>query len=678
MASETQNYESETKPGDKEDKDLLIKMDKMFRYALDHPTWVEGRKRMLKCFQYKEGDQWSAEELAELAKRGQPDTVNNLVAVTINKLVGDLVDQKIRIGFRGRNSALDTPTAELLSDIFLYIRQSNALDFEERDMGEDGFTCGFGVMDVNITFDDLNQPEIKVKNEDSLLVFPDPDSRRYDWNEDAKFIARAKWLNSDEAKEKWPKATPNIVDLVGNPSSAGPLSAAGGQLGSIDSFRNDTYVDAKKSMVRIIEVEYKKYSREQIVLFEDGRILTEEEATTEILKEATKNKVAYEKIDRITTKICCGSYCAGTLLEHKVTRNKLFSLVPYFVYRRKTGEPYSLVTLALSLQDAINKRESKALHLLNSNQVLGERAALGDKEELAAQIAMPDGVVVFEDGALSNNKVILRNNLELSQFQFQMHAAAQQDFYRTTGVNPNTYQQTGEIRSGAGLKQKFQEANKPILPIFDNFRRTRHILGRVLLERVQNYWTSEKTFLVTDNPQSERTVTIDASAAQKIKTGAYDVVIEELADTTNVQQEQYAMFTQYLPQILPFGPFWVKKLIQLSEMRDKDALIKELDQMSGPPPVVPRISVQASIDQLSPPERAFFYKAMGDAELGQVVMQMKIPTTTETKGQVDLASQQRQLAETRMTLEHEAAAQKRDHLVELTEKKKEKSNEDEA
>jgi len=633
--NENEKTEDETDATIIENAKLVRKLDDMFMYSLDHPTWISARKDMVKCHEYSEGRQWTDAELEVLKERKQPDSVNNLVAVTVNKLVGELVDQKVRIGFRGRNAQADDESAQLLSDIFLYIRQANDLEFEERDMARDGFTGGFGVLDAFVTFDDMSQPEIVVRSEDSLAVFPDPDAKRYDWNEDAKYVCRAKWMDADEAEQKYPKAKAAINTLVTN-ATIGAI--AGGQLAEVEQFRNDHYVDQKRRRVRLVEVQYKKYNRECIYLTASGDIIPEAQWNADVKKQLDAAQIAYEKIDRIKPKICFALYAAGTLIENKETNRKYFSLVPYFAYRKKNGAPYSLITLALSVQDAINKRDSKALHLLNSNQTIAERGAIKEVGLYQEEIAKPDGVAIVEDGALAQEKMILRNNLELSQGQQQMHQGAIGMFYAITGINPNAYQQTGEIRSGSGLQKKFSEANKPIAALFDNLKRTRKILGRVLLDLVQNYYTQEKVFMVTDAPdKAERAVTITADKMAKVKQMNYDVTADDFVDTSSVQQEQWALFMQYLPNLLPLGPYWVKKAIQTSDLRDKDQLVADLDAQSGPPPVQPRISVQANINELPPIERAFFYRSMGNEELAAQVEAAGTPASGEIKASVELS-----------------------------------------
>ena len=107
----------------KSDSEVVHKLDEMFVSAIDHPTWVSWRENAVKCFKYKEGDQWTSKEKAVLAARNQPDTVNNQVKVTVDRLVGQFVTQRTRTGYRGRNPQ-DQSGADSLNDIFLFIKQN--------------------------------------------------------------------------------------------------------------------------------------------------------------------------------------------------------------------------------------------------------------------------------------------------------------------------------------------------------------------------------------------------------------------------------------------------------------------------------------------------------------------------------------------------------------------------
>lgn len=622
------------------DAEILKKADDWVRYALDHPSTIEEKNLHIKCFQYREGDQWTEEEKSTLKERNQPDTVNNRVAVTINKLMGDFVERKYRTGFRGRNAPVDEATAHLLNDIVMYVRQANKLQYEETDMADDGFTCGFGCLEIFVEFDDLNQPEIKVRHEDSLVVYRDPDSRRYDWNQDARFIFRARWFDADEVAEKYSKAKGRMDEM----SAWFTGSTEGSATEQVDTFRNKNYFDQKKKKVRLIDLEYKSLKHEEILVFDDPTsqlpvfsISKDDPASKQIIETAKALNIEFETITRVRKTINRVVFVGGLVLEHKELRQKYFSLIPYVMYRKKNGVTYSLIALGLSQQDAINKRESKSLHLLNTNQTVAERGAYSDREKFQEEIHKPDGFIEVNDGALQQQRILFRNNIELAQSQFTLHQASEKNFAEVVGVNPNAPVNTGELRGSAALNKKFTEMGKPVARIFENLARTRNILGTVLLDFIQIYLTPQKAMMITDDENKEKQVQMSRESVAKIKTAQYDMVVDEFIDSPTLQQEQWALFLQYLPQIMPFGPYWIKKFIAMSDLRDKDKIIQELDGQNQPPPTEPRISVQANINELLPEERAFFYQKMGSPELAQAVLQKAPQTTTELKSTVEIA-----------------------------------------
>ena len=634
-------FTSEQSMSEEEKSKLVTKLDDMFSYAADHPSWIAGRKKMVQTFQYREGEQWTPGEIAELGKRGQPDTVNNQISVVVNRLVGDLVNQRFRIGFIGRNGQQDEAISQLLSDIFLYVRQRNDLEFEERDMAEDGFTCGMGALRVSVSFDDILQPEIKIRQVDPLIVFPDPDSKCYDWNEDGRFVATATWWNVDQAAEMYPQAAGRIraaASIGGSPFGNRGSSA---QLSTVDKFKGEQYVDAENERIRIIEVEYKKSEREQIIILATGETapLASKKEAAALVRQAKEAGIDHRLVDRMHTTVSVGTYAAGVLLEHVVTDHKYFSLIPYFAYRRKTGEPYSLITLALSMQDAINKRESKALHLLTTNQAIYEKSAVDDPETIAIEKAKPDGNIELRDGALSQQRFQIKENLELATSQFSMHQRAQADLYNIVGLDPRLGQQTGEIRSGAGLQRKFQEASKPVATLFDNIRRTRKLLARVLLDYVQKYFTATKITLITDNEGGAREVGIGADALMRIKTGLYDVVVTEFEDDESVQDEHFRILTETLPNMLQFPPVYTKMLLAASRIRNKAEIIKALDAQQGPPPIQPKMNLQANLDGLEPVERAGVWELVGRKDIADAVRATNPMTTQQTRGTVELAKE---------------------------------------
>lgn len=616
-------------------------MQDNFDSSLNHPTWVDWRTNAAKCNDYKENRQWTSAELKELKDRGQPPTVNNQISVTVNRMVGQFVKQRSRISFKGRNPD-DEPTAQVLSDLFLFIRQNNDLEFEEKDMAEDGFTGGLGVLKAWVTYDDAFEPNIEIEQRDSLTIFPDPYSRRYNWNEDANFISEAIWMDLDDLKE----LNPNYAKKI--ESSYDTMATEAGALSESDRVRRENWIDQEHQRFRLIEQWYKTKKRKSVCIFADGSVFDKK---TKILRnpisqeemplddaaiKKLKATVRYEEYDRVVHTLNMAVFCHGVLLEHKETDRRYFPYIPYFVNRKKSGEPYSLIFIALQMQDAINKRESKSLDLFTRNQVLAEKGAITNPTKFNEEKAKPDGIMEVNAGALTQQKVQVVEHIEMAQGQLAMHNMAKDDFRRVTGINPDAMGEKSEMRSGIGVARKQQMTDVIIAPVFDNFRRTRAIEGRVVLELIQQHFTQPKIFYITDNLNAIKSVALEPQHLEAIKQAIYDVVVDDSPDTTTMQQEQLQELGQILPQILPFGPVWGKIMFQMSDIRNKDEILKMVDQASRPPPQEPKISITAQLDALGPTERAAIWSKMGMPEVAEQIMQEQPPTTTEQENQTEL------------------------------------------
>ena len=630
-------------PEDTESQEKLIKLDKMFNSALEHPTWVSWRKNAEQCFKYREGDQWTAEELSELKSRNRPPTVNNQVKVTLDRMTGQFVKQRTRIGYRGRNIQ-DEPVARTLTDVFLFIKQNTGLEYEEREMAEDGFTSGFGVLETYVDFNDLFQPELKIRQEDCFNIFPDPFSRRYDWNQDANFICRAKWLDLDEAEALYPSHKSDLRGLI--------AESYVGLIAGQDAFKKDNYIDEKRRRIRIVECWYKTRERQILFLYPNGKTVPGADLNK---REAAAARKEAKQIDRVKERMRVAIFTSGVLLDDRESPHDhdLFPFVPYFVHRKKSGEPYSLVFTALSLQDVINKRESKAVHLLNVNQAIFNTNSIRDKVELAEQMAKPDGQI--EIRGKYGEDFFIEKNIDLAATQFELHREAKNDFRRVTGINPDALGERSEVRSGVGIARKQQMTEIIVAPVFDNFRRTRIILAKVILEMVRQYWTEEMVFYVTDDLQSPRKVALNENSdqAKRIKEGIYDVIVEDMPDTTTMQQEGFQVLSQSLPQILQFGPAWAEVLIEISDIPKKEAYIDKIRKMSQPPPAEPKISVSLQWSELIPEEKASFAQKMGMPELAQFEAQNGTGPAHLVKTQADIAKEKQKAQSEQMKMRME-------------------------
>ena len=625
---------TDKKPSKKEEREIVTKLDDYFQEALDDNSWREAREEMVKCFDYKENRQWTKDELTALQANGQPPTVNNQVKVTIDRIVGQFVQLKTKTSYKPRNAQPDTPTADVMNDIHTYIRQTSGLEFEERDVMEDGATCGFGVFDVAIedADDDPLGQDVLVYAEDCFNVFPDPRSRHYDWNKDARYICRAKWVDVDYAKEIYPDKKKDIVALM---SDRGNTDLAG-----VDKLRGEAYVDYKRKRIRLVEVQYKKFENESKYIFSDGKVIEEDQVDDNLLRMAQEAGITWEKKEGREEHICKGVFCDGILFDHGVSKRKRYSFVAYFTDRKKNGAPYSRILTALPLQDAINKRESKAIALLTMNQTRYETGAIDDPQEWQSQNARPDGMLRIEEGYFE--RVAVDKNIELARTQNLMHGQSKQDFRLVTGVNPDALGEKSEVRSGVGIQRKIAMTGLVIAPMMSNFSRTREALAKTIHDAVTVAYTGEKIMTITDNAGAAKTIALSSDALAVVKQTKYDIIISEDQDYDTIQEQQLEILSNSLPAALQAGPAWGRILIQMSSIRDKDMILKQVDEITaaGQRPPEPNISYSAQLDKLSLPEKIFIYQKLGaPPELIQAIAEQSPPPTQVLDAQSELQSE---------------------------------------
>lgn len=587
----------------RQEKELLTKLDKNFQSALQHPTWQNFAKHAKIDFEFRENKQWTGEEEKELEKRGQAATTENEINVVVKRLNGAHKRQKTRIMFRGRNVGPDESAANVLSDLALHAQQNSGYEFEEGDMFDDGNVSGFGVMECKIIMGDDLEPTIKLEAEDVLNVFPDPNTKKYNWNQDANHISRAKWTSLEEAQELYPHKKKELkafinLDPVQNETS---------------NFRKDNYIDSKSERVRLVEQWYKERKREQII-FKDG----ETEDVSELSDAKVKKMLAGggQLIPRVKTEMKMAVFVGDVLLESKDSPydHGLFPFVPFFVYRKKDGEPYSDIRLLIDPQREINKRRSKALHLLSTNQVVFEEGAIQDRDELAREMAKPDGQIVYKKG----RKLEIIKNIEVASSQIALHAESKAAVTRISGVSNESLARGSEIRSGIGLQRKQMEQSILLLPIFDNLRRTRLMIGDLIFGLIKQYYTSERVFSVTDDQNMSRQIDFTQEHIETIKDGIYDMIIEETPDTTTIQDEQFVMIRDMLNG-LNLPPNYVAALLpivlSLSQIRGKEEVMKQIQELGQPGPEHPKMVMNLVWSELSPEEKAGFARLNGWEEL---------------------------------------------------------------
>ena len=634
------NNPSVVEPEKQDEYKVLDKLDRMWREAVDHPVNADWRPYAEKAFKYHKGEQLDALMLADLTDRGQPPIVENMIRPQRKSFMRVYHQLRLRAAFTGRNLQMDEQRAHVFNDLNRFVDQQAGFFDEEALAVKDMWIAGRGWIERKAKPLPDGYPMIGVRREDPFVMWPDPFGRRRDLA-DHRYLIRSKWVDLDEAMEQYPKKKNELRNCVGMDRNMGTLHTM------FDPDWVDTnerqYTDAARGRLRLAEVWYRRRAQRKVAVSAEGkRIVLDHLSTTEATR--VINQAGLTVDEAIIDEMMVGIYCGTTLIHHDRSPywHGMYPFTSYVYERDIDGMPVGWVTEDLmSLQDAVNKRQSKALHLMNTKQVVYTENAVEDDDELASEVAKPDGLIKLSQVRNIADVFQMIPNTDMGQAQLQMYMGNRQAFSDVGSRNQvGEGQAPGDVRSDRGLQRLENNAIGLDAEVLNGIKASRRDGLLVQTSLIQQFFTDDMIFQVTEDPGAVRTVLVKRNDFGDLRRFIVDLVLIEENDYATSRQQQLDGLMQALPQFLSINPAWASILIGMTNLREKDQLIQQVQAMSQPQPPQPKISLALSWADMSLIDRAIWAPKLGlSAEEQGVMMQRGIPSKTEMLVQSDQAKQ---------------------------------------
>ena len=645
-----------------DDELTLQRLQRFVVEAATHLTRTLYETESSLNYQYIENDFYTESELAEFAARGQPPTKRNEIAPIMERLAGQFIQTRQVASFLGRNTPADDQAGQFAQDYQRWNDQQNAFEFEEQDLVWDGLIGGVGWLKSWMVRNELGQWVERTCHVPAYHVFKDPYSIRYNPNHDAKYIAEGSWMDLEDSIALFPEKEDALRQIQTGSAGAMPFAFSSNvaislqnELLSGSMYALSVSHQNLRHRVRPFEVWYKRKVRVYHLFTETGVMaipvpLDSATAKAIIAELGTRLHAEATFKDRMYT----GVFLANLLIHHDVSEHhtNLFPYMPFYSGLRKNGAPLPLSSRLVPINESINKREGKALALMTNRQIIAEKSAIEDPDAAQEEHAKPDGYIEVRDGALSGNRVLFRDNLDIGQAQLALLQEDKDAMRRVSGQGNESMGMPSEVRSGVGIARKQMMGSLIVMPVQNNLRRTRQMKARLSFEYMKQYVTEEMAFQITDDPNAARTVTLTQGTMQALKERTYDIVITEIKDYAVVREQQAEMLMTVLPQLAQLGPGMVKVGIQLTDLREKEGLIKLVDQLHQPQPVQPKITLALNWPDLTPEMQAYLAMiSFQSPELAQAIMRKGDDPAFAQKIKAELAKTLT-VEGTRATVEH--------------------------
>lgn len=570
-------------------KDLLSRLVDMFESseeATDKPRRLAERD-----VDYYDNKQWTEEEAKELRKRGQPVQMKNRIRQKVKYLQG--LEQQQRTDPRAlpRTPRHDFDANDC-TDALRFIVESNRYDQIRSQFWWDLVVPGWSGYSVTVEQKPpYANPRVSIKRTRWDRMFWDPYSSAVDYS-DASYLGEVLWMDRDEAKRTYGAGAAKVFDETVSSAQVG---------GTFDDKPKDTtwVAFAKRYRVRIVKMYY---------IGENGEWQFCEFTKGGYLKAGPSPWIGED----------------GKPEHEYVWRS---------AYVDRDNARYGDIRDLIDLQDGINKRSSKLLHLATVRQTFSNSHVVTDVKEFQRQAARPDGhfegqgnaefgkdygVVPTADIARGQSDILMMDLNEMEQ----------------QGANAAMLGNAAKDASGRAVLANQAGGALAISPLLDTAKDADHEVYRKAWRRVKQFWTAEEWVRVTDDDKSVRWVgmntpmMMDPMTGQPIegqpqpgqpampmmdpKTGQpamrnqvaeldIDIIIDDAPHVGTMQQEEFAKLAELGNSPLGQLKSYPKLLIQASSFRSKPDMLRELSQAEQqpqqPPPEVLKMQAQLQLEQ---------------------------------------------------------------------------------
>ena len=537
----------------------------------------DARTEAERARDYYDGRQLTSVQIAALKKRKQPIVIENLIRPKVDYLCG--LERQTRTDPKAYpRTATHEDDANSITDALRYAADDTELDIKRSGVFQDMLVEGFGGVEIGVkqTRSGID-PEITHIGWDRLWF--DPHSCKPDFS-DAMYLGFVTWMDLAKAKRQWPDAAAILDQTMSKGASGGTTETYG------DKPKSQVWADSKRRRVRIVTVYDQTEGEWQRGVFTLSGEL-EPLAPSPYLDEEQKPACA---------------------------------LIMQGAYVDRDNDRYGLVRDYMSLQDEVNKRRSKFLHLSNSRQVRVSAASGLSADQVRKEMTAPDGVIIAEQGEV---EVIGTGDMAAGHFNLLAEA---KEAIKSVGPNATMAGKGSESQSGRAIMAMQQGGMTEVAPILDGLRHFNIRVYRALWDRIRQFWNEERWVRVTDDEKNVRFVGLNTTkgkmAALKIREAMkkgqideqqammmgqqiamdpamqepanviaevdVDIQIDEQMDAPTLQMEQFEQLSQLAGMTPPeFLPTMFEMLIEASSLRNKDKLreIMEQSKQKGPDPM---------------------------------------------------------------------------------------------
>jgi len=582
-----------------ESQKLLSKLEEWLE--IERQKQAANRFQMALDHDFYDGLQWSEEDILVLNERKQAPLVYNLVKPTVDWVTG--TEKRTRIDFKVLPREEDQEDlAVVKTKILKYLADVNRTGFARSRAFADAIKGGVGWLEDGVRSDADKEPIYSGYESwrnviyDSMSVQPDMS--------DARYLFRWKWVDLDVGLTMFPDRAARIRAAAINSERMGAeaeddfwymgtnfreYDQRGEQIGRRVYTSDALLASNRRSRVRLYECWYRKPAMLKMIRG-GGKFDGQPYDPNHPEMRAAIERGLCSTVDSIQMQMRLAIFVDGALLQEGVSpyRHGRFPLTPIWCYRRgRDNAPYGIIRNIRDPQEDLNKRMSKAQHILASNQVIMENGAVDDLDELAEEVAKPDGIIVRNKGKeleIRRDNALAEQHIGLAQFDAQKIQDA-------GGITDEQLGRATNAQSGRAIEARQLQGSVVNAEPFDNLRMATQIQGENQLSLVEQFMPVPKQIRLTGNKGALEWVKInqpkvvDDGSIQfenDVTQSAADFVVDEQDFHATMRQSMFSEMLEMVSKLPPdVGMRMLDLVIEFSDVPNKDEIVARIRKITG-------------------------------------------------------------------------------------------------
>jgi hypothetical protein len=562
-------------------------------YKRERQLQGDFRIEQMKDHKFYDGEQWEEDDKSGLKARGQKASVFNQIKPTCDWVIG--TEKRTRIDYlvlpRGKE---DRPLAETKTKILKYVSDVNKEQFHRSRAFEDAVKSGVGWLEAGVKSDIDDEP-VFVRWEDWRNIWWDTLHVEPDYT-DARYLFRSKWVDFDIAASMFPDRV-DIVKLAVQKDDLYwqeedqqiDVDPVEGEAGFALELSGDTGITTwSRNRVRLIEAWYKEPMRGKVM---KGRQIGTLNGVMYDEKNENHQMIVQEglasTVDAIRMGVRVMIFCSRGVLHDGPTpyNHNRIPFIPIWANRKKVdNSPYGMIRQLRDPQEDLNKRRSKALHILNTRQVVADENATDDWDDLKEEVDRPDGLIRLKP----NTRFDFTTDISLAGEHIMLMNQDAEYIERTGGVNDEMMGRQTNAISGKAITARQELGTTLTMTMFDNLRLAFQLVGEIKLSLIEQFYTEEKTIRIQGAPSQYDFVDLNyqdpdtGEMLNDITASQADFVIDSQNFTATMRQAAFEQLTKMLEKLPPdLGMALLDIVVDMSDVPLKEALVQRIRDITG-------------------------------------------------------------------------------------------------